>query len=340
MSHEIRENDRFGEVRSGGQRAWHGLGIVIPDGLTATEAFPEIGLDWETELLPVYADQLTPEGVRRIAGGDSRMHVRRDTGQVLGMVADGYKPFDNGDLAKFADALAGADAAVRVETAGSLYDNRRVFACVRLPEVIRATAEDVLSLYIVVSNGHGGFASFSCYPTSVRVVCANTLRWSEKDVAKGLKFRHTGNFEEKLKAARTCLGIAREETKKFQEQVAALVRTQLDASSAQAFMEMAWEDCFGRLDKEAMEPESFAKMLAKRDTDVATWMANLENERNSLPGIEGSVWAAFNAVTEWQDHERGRFRGVDESDARVHSNVFGTVNVAKLKVYRRALELV
>lgn len=340
MAHEIQETDRFGETRKNGQRAWHGLGMEIDEGMDAETAFPLIGLDWETELLPVFCEFITKEGVERIDITEHRMHVRRDTRTRLGMVGDGYKPFDNGDLAKFADALAGADAAVRVETAGSLYNSRRVFACVRLPEVVRASASDELHQYIVVSNGHGGFASFSCYPTSVRVVCANTLRWSERDASKGLQFRHTGDFEQKVAMARKCLGIAREETQKFQEQVTRLVACTPAGIEIRTFMELAWEDAFGKLDREEMEEDTYAKMVAKRDEEVEDWLARMENERNSLPGIKGSLWAAFNAVTEYHDHERGRFKGVSESDARVHSNLFGASHGAKLKTFRRALEMV
>lgn len=337
MAHEIHASDRFGEVRKNGQRAWHGLGMEIEEGLTAVEAFPLIGLAWDTELLPLFAERITADGIERIES-DSRLHIRSDTGQKLGTVSDGYKPFDNGDLARFADALAGLDAAVVCETAGSLYDSRRIFCSVKLPQVVRASADDVLEQYVIVSNGHGGFASFSCYPTSVRPVCANTLRWSERDLSRGLSFRHTGNFDEKVKQARTVLGIAQAETVKFQEQVTALVGAQLDESATRAFMQLAWEDAFGKLNKDTMEDATYVKLLTKRDADVETWMANIENERNVMHA--GNAWGAFNAITEWHDHERGRFKGINESDARVHSNLFGTSAMAKMRTFRRALELV
>jgi len=40
MAHEIRSSDRFGEVRANGQRAWHGLGVEIPEGIDTVAAFP------------------------------------------------------------------------------------------------------------------------------------------------------------------------------------------------------------------------------------------------------------------------------------------------------------
>jgi phage/plasmid-like protein (TIGR03299 family) len=340
MAHEIRKNDTFGEVRKNGRKAWHGLGMEIESGLSAEEAFPLIGLDWETELLPVYAERLTMDGVERVPVKAHRMHVRKDDGLQLGMVSDKYTPFENKELARFSDALAGLDAAVTVETAGSLYGNRRVFSLIKLPEVVKATAEDVLEQYVLISNGHGGFASFSCYPTSVRVVCANTLRWSERDASRGLSFRHTGDFEEKIAQARHVLGIAQRETKLFQDKVSALVRTNMTGESLNSFMLAAYTASFGKVDPEGLTEESYAKMLARREQIIGDWKERMENERNSLAGIQGSAWSAFNAVTEYHDHERGRFKSVQESEARAHSNLFGTSSSCKMKTFKLAMELV
>jgi phage/plasmid-like protein (TIGR03299 family) len=333
MSHEIRNNDNFGYV---GQPAWHGLGIELPAGIGAEDGFRRLGIDWETELLPVYVEQPNSDEYQEVAG--HRLHVRKDTRDELGMVTANYKPMQNMELARFADAIAGADAATMLETAGTLYGNRRVFALVKLPEVVKATAEDVSEQYVLLSNGHGGCASFSIYPTSVRVVCANTLRWSERDAARGLSFRHMGDFDSKLKAARKVLGIARKETEKFQEQVDALVRTQLDASAARAFIELCWDQAFGSPEK--LEGEPKARMLARRNEQIQEILGLMENSRNSLPGISGTAWAALNAVTEFHDHHRGRFKPVAESKGRVNSNLFGQSAYAKTKALRAALALV
>lgn len=346
MAHEINRNDTFGEIRSRGDRAWHGLGIEIPTGLTARDAFPKIGLAWETELLPVFAEMPTadvvsqPDGTltrstKRIALPDSRAHVRSDDGTVLGIVSSGYKPVQNLELADFADALVGADATVEIETAGSLYDNRRVFALVRLPKSIEVTKQDVLEQYVLISNGHGGFASFSAYPTSVRVVCANTLRWSEKDGVRGVRFMHTGKMDDKLKVARSVLGLAVREQEQFEAQVRALAGCDLSVGQVREFMEKAYDDCFGRARKEDVDEETMARLQAAREETLATWMANMENEKQSMPGVRGTAWAAYNAVSEYHDHQRGRVRA--DSQVRIHSNLFGASQRDKLSTFRLAL---
>lgn len=344
MAHEINSTDKFGEIRENGKKAWHGLGVEIPDGLTAEEGFEKIGLGWRTTLAPVFAriEGMGEDGptttVMEIP--DKRAHYRSDTMELLGVVSDGYRPLENMDLARFADALADAEQGkVTVETAGSLHSGRRIFACVKLPEQVRATAEDVMDQYILVSNGHGGFASFACYPTSVRVVCANTLRWSEADVARGLRFFHLGSMEDKLKNARTALGIARKETELFQKQVSALVGLNLSKVKMTNLAERIYAECFGKI-ADHLEPESKAKLEAKRDEVVGNWLKNLEDKRQQLPGISGTGWAFYNAISQWHDHERGRFGEVAESNGRISSNLFGVSNEHKRKAFRRILAAV
>lgn len=342
MAHEIKESDKFAEVQSGGKRAWHGLGVEIPDGLSAEDAFVKVGLGWRTTLAPVFAtlDVVGPNGIesKRIELPDQRAHVRTDTQEVLGVVSDKYQVLENIDLARFADSLAGADAAISVETCGSLHSGRRVFACVKLPEVVKATADDVLEQYVLVSNGHGGFASFNCYPTSVRVVCANTLRWSEKDAARGLSFIHLGgDMEERQKLARTALGIARAETKQFEEQVQALVRSNVTVANVRKMYLGIYDSCFGKIDGSATG-ETRDKLEAKRAEVIEKWVANLDDERQKVKGIVGTKWAAYNAVSQWCDHERGFAE--DGSVARVSSNVFGVSQKDKLTAFRKILATV
>lgn len=336
MAHEIHSNDTFGEVRSNGQRAWHGLGMEIEEGLNAAEAFRHIGLDWSTEMAPLYAVAGEGQDQVRLPIEDKFAHVRSDNKQVLGLVSDGYEPIENMQLAEFADTLAGLDKAVSIETAGSLYNSKRVFALVRLPKDIEVVEGDVLQQYVLVSNGHGGFAAFAAYPTSVRVVCANTLRWSEQDMAKGVKFRHTGDIEQKQKAAQAALGLVTKEAEKFETQVRRLAATQWNSEQIRDYMAFMWEKMFVRIDP---NDDNAAKLMERRDAYVKHWMALLDDERQNIKGIRGTAWAAYNALSTWCDHERGRFQSIAKSDARVHSNLFGTSQDNKLRAFKQALTL-
>lgn len=339
MAHEIRKTDNFGEVRGNGKRAWHGLGIEIEEGLSAVQGFRKIGLDWKNTLAPVFAkiEGMGPDGEatsKETLLPDHRAHIRLDTGMVHGIVSKGYVELDNMDLARFADTL-GEEAGVKVETAGSLFDGRRVFACVKMPEIISAVPGDLLESYVLLSNGHGGTAGFNVYPTSVRVVCANTLRWSERDAARGLSFIHLGgSMEERLKLAKTALGRVRKETAKFEFEVEALVKSEISAEEVVVLMREIYDATFGKIG-EGLEKKARLRLEKKRETVLDKWAANLENERNALDGMRGTRWAAYNAISEWHDHERG-FAGA-KTAARMNSNVYGASHTDKVKAYRRVL---
>lgn len=62
---------------------------------------------------------------------------------------------------------------------------------------------------------------------------------------------------------------------------------------------------------------------------------------NDNPEVKGSLWAAYNAVTEWVDHERGT-RGNDDlvrSNNRAKSLMFGSGATIKEKAFHTAVEL-
>jgi len=319
MAHEITSTDKFGEVRVGGKRAWHGLGEEIAEGMGAGDAAKEVGVDWTTHLEPILC-----------AGAEipsHRMHMRDDNNAHLGIVGAGYQIFENADVCEFADALVGLDSAISVETIGTLQGGKKFFVLVKLPRMIQAASNDPLAQYVLLSNGHGGVASFNAYPTSIRVVCANTLRWSERDVIKGCRFQHTGDLESKLEGVKMALGIAMRETDKFEEQVMALSSTKLSVASMSEYFETVHDMTEGKLtDNED-----------RRARVLQTWADNMDDERQ-LGG--GSVWTAYNAISQYYDHDRGRMKSLDESTSRAHSNIFGLSSNMKMKAYNAALELV
>jgi len=352
MAHEITFTDRFGEVRSTGKRAWHGLGLEIAPGLTANEALPLIGLDWTTELKPVY---VLCDRDKDIAGNfisssqfvpieSHRAHVRTDNQQVLGVVGKDYQPLQNYQLAELADVLVHAsDGKATVETAGSLRGGRRVFVLLNLPDKLRATSEDWLEPYVLLCNGNGGTASFLGCLVTVRVVCANTLNLAETGfdrrgvLSKGFRFAHVGNFQDKLNQARTLLGLATEEARLFQETIDLLVGTTLNPRQLSDYFDNVYAACFGR-DPEGADKSTIDKFRKHRYDSQEQWYRNLEGRNQNLPGIEGTVWAALNAVTEWNDHQRGKVG--DQTDARAHSNLLGVSAHHKAVALQGALRLV
>lgn len=342
--------DVFGEVRALGQRAWHGLGVELPEGLTVEEGFRKIGLGWGTDLLPMVGVFDGVDGVKHVEAPDNYLHVRSDNHDVLGVVGPKYKPIANLEMARFADSLVGADATVKCETAGSLRNGRRVFTTVKLPKTIEVVSEDILELYVILSNAHDGTAAFHVYPSSVRVVCANTLGWSERDLGKGLRLQHTGKIDDKVKKAQAILGLVVHETAQFEQDIKTALSLQLGVKETAAYFSAVYDKVFGKVadqpegeiteeDGTVVGAETRGNRVEHKKKIIARWTDLLDDARQDIKGIRGSGWAAYNAFSTWTDHERGNMRGIADSDTRIHSNLFGIGSLTKKRAWKQVLQL-
>lgn len=339
MAHQITAKDVFGETRANGEKAWHGLGVELPEGLGAWEGFKRIGLDWETVLVPIVVD-VTINGVtKQVKDPDNNLHVRADNFESLGIVGVGYKPISNRALAQFADALVGEDATVKLETAGSLRGGRRVFCSVKLPKTIEVVEGDMLDLFIIGSNAHDGTGAFQWYGSSIRPVCANTLSWSEHAARNMIRFQHTGDVDIKVEQARQALGILVNESAKYEQEIKSLVRKGLTKKQITKYFDAIYDQVFGKISSDWPEAEQIRRAEHK-EKQVNNWLAKMDEPNQNIKGIAGTGWAAFNAFSEWSDHQSGRFLSTKESEARVHSNLFGVSHKNKQKAWSKALQLV
>ena len=55
---------------------------------------------------------------------------------------------------------------------------------------------------------------------------------------------------------------------------------------------------------------------------------------NRMPGVEGTLWAAFNGVTEWLDHRKTR----QNENQRLSSSWFGETARVKSRAYAVAMD--
>jgi hypothetical protein len=167
MAHLIDETTGPAAVFVVGTPAWPQLGTGIAQAATSAEALPLAVLDGLAQPPPVdLADGSQVPG--RVA------NVRTDTGAVRGVVGQGYQVFQDRQAFDFMFALVG-DQLARFETAGSLDGGPHVGRRARIPKELRAARDDLVKPYVLLSNGHDGPKALKMIPTSVRLVCNNTL---------------------------------------------------------------------------------------------------------------------------------------------------------------------
>lgn len=176
---------------------WHGLGVSVEEAPTSEEAIRLAGLDWIVKQSPVYTDS----GFE-IPG--YKANVRSSDNTVLGMVGDRYKVVQNKDAFDFTDAMLGEG--VRYETAGSLFNGKRIWLLANMPKT-QILGDDVIP-YLCFTNGHDGYHSIKICLTPVRVVCNNTVNFALNTAKRSWSTRHVGDLSSKMQEARRTLGLA------------------------------------------------------------------------------------------------------------------------------------
>lgn len=345
MSHEIESTDN---VVLTSTPAWHGLGVVVEHAPTPAEALRIAGLDWQVEQWPLSATN--GEGAR-LAIENAVANVRTDTRSCLGIVGTGYAPIQNAALADFCELLAQQGDVVRCETAGSIRGGAKVWFLLRGESFsVRAPGRqgDDLSPYILVSNGHDGGTALRCTPTTVRVVCSNTLhavipnyepdtvnRRVGRVVAASYVANHVGDVRRKVEEARNALGLYTEALAKQRERINTLVARDWNSETVGRFL----VQCYASLVKSIpVNPTTEAEQrdAEKARAAVAAMLKRFDIEAQQFGP---TAWVAVNAFTGWDQHDRAvRVRDAAKArEQRVASTLFGDKGDAALHAFAIAL---
>lgn len=319
MAHEISVRaDGTAEAFFAMKPAWHGLGQVLDHAPDSRTAMAAAGLDWRVAKVPLKTDEGSEVP-------DWFATVRRDSGDVLGVVGAKYRIVQNSEAFEFLDGLL-QDGVIRYESAGALRGGRIVWALARMPSVDEIVPGDKSFRYILFSTSHDGSASLHAIPTSVRVVCANTFRVA---TARDVGFRHTGDVDQKLKIARMYLSQFDEKFTLFRDHARVLASTGWTNEQARDYIERLFP---------TVEAQGRSRTI--RETKVSEVRTNLRNPRNSLPGIKGTWWSLFNAVTEAVDHSERRSRKTAAArETRMLSVTNGQGADFKERAFKHALEM-
>jgi phage/plasmid-like protein (TIGR03299 family) len=331
MSANIGETDGKPSIFYTGETPWHGLGKKLEKAATAAEALSAAGLDWKVTKEPIY-----------LAGGQKieRQYatVRSDTKKALGIVGEVYRPLQNKEAFSFFDAVVGEKSAI-YHTAGALGDGERVWLLAKLPGYIRVIGDDVAEKYLLLTNTHNGTTTADILFTPVRVVCQNTLNIALQDATRATrkqKVRHTRSIGLRVGDVRKGLGIINERFGQFEAQAQALVKVQLNQAGLDNYFKAIG-------------------LLPQKDQDIAAMSTRAKNiieevtkmfehgKGNDLPGVKGTAWGAFNAVTEWVDYVRSTKGGEDargRQESRATSLLFGSGALLKQKAWDAAQDLV
>lgn len=313
---------------------WMELGVTVDRCLTSAEALHTASLDgWNLTKQEQWIDW---EGVKKATGAYAI--VRGDNGAILTYgksVGQRYELFPNEACFDFSDAIIGAGA--KFHTAGALGNGETVWMLAEMPEVIHHAEGDESHTYLFIGTTHDGSGAIWTFPTSTRVVCANTRRIAMQGKRLGCYFRHTKNVHTKAAQAQQALGLAKKSAAADQElsdrltstklsqpleyfetcldsivdvTVAGLPLTKKNLDGADLLSAMFKLDA---AERKAAE-RTVEKTREKRSALLGEILDRYHSDRNNgLPSIAGTAWSAYNAVTETADHSTklNKFRGSD-----------------------------
>ncbi len=314
------------------EAAWHRLGTVLNDFMDTKTAFVQSGLDWPNgvEKRPLYTslqrhnpnaivNQMSYQAYNLIP--DKFAVVRNMDNAIMGVVGPDYQVIQNVQMFNFLDALTtGEHKVAKWESAGSLRGGKQVWALLNLVEsdIIVGKNDRVLP-YLLITNAHDGSAACRVIPTTVRVVCWNTLNVAVAGQFSDLvvTIRHTGDTERKLEEAKLILAEAGERFGAFAIMANTMRETEVKQDSFAEIIETLFP---------APNPEDVTQSKLTRIKNNRDLFANAVKEEVLLlgPGNPLDYWTLLNGITRYADHAKQVNKGSRSIDeARFESNMLG-----------------
>lgn len=296
---------------------WGPLGCRPPEGMGIREAMREAHLDWNVTTEPAVAvvnGEIVP-----IPGKYATVrHMPEGYRLGLGIVGERYEVVQNVDAFAICDDIARVGGAT-YETIGSARNGCVVFVSMKLPHMLHDGGNIIP--YLLISNSHDGSRALTIAVTPVRVACTNALTMAVSRASRVFQIRHTSSASERIKEAVNSLELAADYQRAFEEDLERLLN--------KTYTEEKFERLVAELTGKDENPESSARKKAY-ETMLSLWGSN------TLEGIRGTAWGAYNAVAEYADWY-APIRGGNDSHVRATRLLMGGIT-EKLKA--RALKLI
>lgn len=265
---------KYDWMMSAKERPWHGIGTVVEEAPTSEEAIKIAKLDWKVEQLPIKAG--------KIEIPNYFANIRMDVKEPLGIVKNRYRIVQNSEAFDFVDDIIGnSDVECRYETAGSLFNGKKIFLLVKLPN--KELLGDDVENYLFFTNSHDGSSALTAGITNVRVVCNNTLQMAIRGAKRTWTCRHTESITGKKQQAQEALGLAIKYMDSMDEIAEKMAQKKINE-----------EKFFRRL----FEKDNFS-LCEKNIENAIERMHIIYNEKDDLQNFKGTAWGMYNAIADY-----------------------------------------
>jgi len=316
MGHNINIRNGKASFMYYGEAPWHRLGTRLDQPATAKEAIEAAGLDFTVEKVAIKTEPGDFPVPRYYAT------VRTDSNTVLGVVGSRYTPIQNRDAFVTFDALVGADEAI-YHTAGVLGEGERIWILAKLPDYIRVRGDDVVEKYLLLSNTHDGSSPVRVKLTPIRVVCQNTLSVALYGSEQEVRIRHTNGAEAKLAHAYEILGLTNHLYGQLETIFKGMAQKRIDQREGSRYVTGVFRNDPPILSINRLKP-------------VHDKIFELMETGSGSGETRGTLWGAYNAITECVDHIR---RSTVLNDRHLNSVWFGRGEAIKKRAFQAAVDM-
>jgi len=310
-----------------GATPWHGLGSQLSQNQPLEVWQSEAGMNWHIEESPV----------RFVAGASSHLGsihsfpeqkvlYRSDTKDPLSVVSQRYKVVQPNEVLEFYRDLT-EYAGYELETAGVLKGGKKFWALARTGQSSVLKGRDEVNGYLLLATSCDGTLATMATPTTVRVVCNNTLAIAVNGASQAIRVPHSTEFNPQR--VKQQLGISVSQWSEFMYRMKTLSERKVKPKEAlQYFLQVI---CSTDTDLEDRKQLPQHRALQKVQD-----LYQGQGRGAQLVSAQDTAWGLLNAVTEFVDHEK-RARSTDH---RLDSAWFGQGAALKQKALDHALQLV
>jgi phage/plasmid-like protein (TIGR03299 family) len=220
----------------------------------------------------------------------------------------------------FMDDIIGRGEAV-YETVGNLGNGSLIWMLAKIPSI--STAVDPIERYLLMSTSHNGISPVMVAAIDFRIWCANQIQAAIRKAKNKFRIRHTTNVELKMAEARKAFDGSVHYFNSMDEIFAKLKEIKFTESQLLALVEKVFA-------AEVADADDRSNRQLKRLEGIQEQVVNLSHSGmgTDLPGVKGTAWGAYNAVTEYLDHYttiKGSKKGASAEEKLLGSTWFGTV---------------
>lgn len=334
--------------------AWHGLGTVFQEELTATRALELAGLDYQVEKCPTFVDFAGAKVLVPDQYAITRMPTAEDLApKIFGITGERYQVLDNRRIAEILDPIS---ERFPVESCAALHDGAVVFFSLRDAETSDVAGDEIVNYFVLMDTKDAKTKARMLY-TPVRVVCQNTLTTGIDRSSINIEFPHTKDAAADIEFySRFTL-----ELRKTQDRTLDLFRRMTEVKVDQRTAQDVFASAFPvpvkpkrvelaeayNLDvlvqqglvgaKDQQTRAATARLAWQQQTEFMLSVQKLavealEQFNDEFPRNAGTAWAVYNASVEATDWRKGR------GDQR-EAILIGQKRDEKVRAYNAIVEL-